>query len=88
MSHKIQCDMFINTYLDQVKKRYASGIATEHSYRADLQTLINELVKGVDITNEPTREACGAPDYIITRKGIPVGFIEAKDVGKDLSHKA
>ncbi len=79
--------MPINTYLDQVKKRFASGIATEHSYRADLQTLINDLVKGVTVTNEPKRVTCGAPDYIITRKDIPIGFIEAKDVGKDLSDK-
>ncbi len=79
--------MPIDTYLEQVKKRYASGIATEHSYRADLQTLINDLVKGVTVTNEPKRVSCGAPDYIITRKEIPVGFIEAKDVGKDISSK-
>ncbi len=34
------------------------------------------------------RQACGAPDYILTKKknNIPVGFIEAKDVGdSDLS---
>ncbi|MBV5344557.1 MAG: hypothetical protein JZU63_02960, partial [Rhodoferax sp.] len=29
--------------------------------------------------------SCGAPDYILTKKDIPVGFIEAKDIGdKDL----
>ncbi|KPQ00279.1 MAG: putative helicase [Bacteroidetes bacterium HLUCCA01] len=36
-------------------------------------------------TNEPKRQSCGAPDYILTKKDIPVGFIEAKDIGdKDL----
>ncbi len=36
-------------------------------------------------TNEPKRQSCGAPDYILTKKEIPVGFIEAKDIGdKDL----
>lgn len=33
------------------------------------------------VTNEPLRIACGAPDYIITKKKIPIGYIEAKDVG-------
>ncbi len=79
--------MPIAIYLDQVKKLFASGIATEHSYRAYLQTLVNDIAKGVTITNEPKRISCGAPDYIITRKGIPVGFIEAKDVGKDIASK-
>ena len=39
------------------------------------------------VTNEPSRVACGAPDYIITRKNIPVGYIEAKDIGADLDNK-
>ena len=32
-------------------------------------------------TNEPKRQSCGAPDYILTKKEIPVGFIEAKNIG-------
>jgi hypothetical protein len=27
---------------------------------------------------------CGAPDYVLTRKDIPVGYAEAKDIGVDL----
>ncbi|MBE0507508.1 MAG: DNA methyltransferase, partial [Marinospirillum sp.] len=30
---------------------------------------------------------CGNPDFVITRKGVPIGYIEAKDVGKNLNHK-
>src|SRR5690606_6616747 len=29
--------------------------------------------------------ACGAPDYILTRGVVPLGNVEAKDVGADLS---
>lgn len=39
------------------------------------------------VTNEPSRIACGAPDYIITKNKIPIGYIEAKNIGKDLSSK-
>jgi hypothetical protein len=38
-------------------------------------------------TNEPARVACGAPDYVLTRKDIPVGYVEAKDIGVDLKIK-
>ena len=38
-------------------------------------------------TNEPARIACGAPDYVLTRKDVPVGYIEAKDIGIDLGSK-
>lgn len=75
-------------YLVAVDKLYRSGKATEHSYRPDLQRLLSALCKGVDVTNEPQRIACGAPDYILTRKDIPVGYVEAKDVGVDLSSKS
>jgi len=50
-----------------------------------LQQLLESLVPTIRATNEPKRQSCGAPDYILTKKDIPVGFIEAKDIGdKDL----
>ncbi|MBW6460425.1 MAG: N-6 DNA methylase [Bacteroidales bacterium] len=80
--------MEIKQYLAEVNRLFKSGAATEHSYRGYLVLLIRALAPEVDVTNEPQRIACGAPDYIITKKGIPVGFIEAKDVGADLSSRA
>lgn len=78
----------INTYLDIIKSRYSTGISTEHTYRADLQTLLYAICADVVVTNEPKRQACGAPDYIITnKKNIPIGYIEAKDIGKSLDSK-
>lgn len=78
----------ISHYLDTVASRYATGISTEHSYRGDLQNLLSELCFDVTVTNEPKRQECGAPDYIITKKSIPIGYIEAKVVGKDLDDKS
>lgn len=77
--------MQINEYLKQVKSRFSTGISTEHSYRADLQNLLNKMIKGITVTNEPKRQKCGAPDYIIQKKEVPLGYIEAKDIGIDLN---
>ena len=53
-----------------------------------MQQLLESLVPTIRATNEPKRQKCGAPDYILTKKDIPVGFIEAKDIGdKDLEGK-
>jgi len=79
--------MTIQEYLQKVNQLYKSGISTEHSYRPDLRNLLESLLPGITVTNEPSRIECGAPDYILTRKNIPVGYIEAKDVGKDLNGK-
>ena len=73
--------MTIDQYLANINNRYKQGNATEHTFRGDLQTLIETLVSDIVATNEPKRQRCGAPDYILTRKDIPVGFIEAKDIG-------
>ncbi|MEO7659734.1 MAG: DNA methyltransferase, partial [Pyrinomonadaceae bacterium] len=80
--------MTIQQYIDQVARRYALGNATEHTFRGDLQMLLESLVPEIRATNEPKRIECGAPDYVITRKDIPVGYIEAKDVGVDLDGKS
>jgi N-6 DNA Methylase len=79
--------MTVSDYLIKLNARYRSGISTEHSYRSDLLGLIESLVPAITITNEPKRVACGAPDYIITKRNIPVGYIEAKDIGADLNSK-
>ena len=77
--------MTLEHYIDNINKRYQLGNATEHTFRGDLQQLLESLVPDIRATNEPKRQSCGAPDYILTKGEIPVGFIEAKDIGdKDL----
>ncbi|WP_316929300.1 type ISP restriction/modification enzyme [Flavobacterium saliperosum] len=45
------------------------------------------ILPDVLVTNEPARVDCGAPDYVLTRKDVPIGYIEAKDIGVDLGSK-
>lgn len=79
--------MTIQQYLTKVETLYKTGNAREHSYRGDLQNLIMAILPDVLVTNEPARVDCGAPDYVLTRKDVPVGYIEAKDIGVDLGSK-
>ena len=72
----------IQDYIQAVNAKFITGKTTEHSFRGDLQSLIESII-GSDymVINEPKRQTCGAPDYIIEKKSIPIGFIEAKDIG-------
>ncbi|MCW2118195.1 N-6 DNA methylase [Flavobacterium sp. 7A] len=79
--------MTIQQYITKITILFQTGNAREHSYRGDLQNLIMAILPDVLVTNEPARVACGAPDYVLTRKDIPVGYIEAKDIGVDLGSK-
>ncbi|WP_396169043.1 N-6 DNA methylase [Flavobacterium sp.] len=79
--------MTIQEYLSKINTLYITGNAREHSYRGDLQNLIMAILPDILVTNEPARVDCGAPDYVLTRKDVPIGYIEAKDIGVDLQDK-
>lgn len=73
-------------YLKAIEQVRSRGDATEHTYRGYLQSLIESRLD-VEATNEPKRERCGAPDYVVSRKKdrLTIGYIEAKDIDVDLT---
>jgi len=73
--------MTLAQYISNLNVLYQTGRAREHSYRSDLQVLLTGLLPDVLVTNEPSRSECGAPDFMLSRKEVPVGYIEAKDIG-------
>ena len=78
----------VSDYVNKVASRIKLGHSSEHTFRIHLEFLINALVPDVIVTNEPSQVTdCGNPDFLISKKDIPIGFIEAKDVGKDLGSK-
>jgi predicted helicase len=80
--------MITQDYINQIKAEYETGKATEHSYRPALKSYIESVIPDITATNEPKRQKCGAPDYIISKtrnkNNIDVGYIEAKDIGVSL----
>ena len=79
-----QAETQIRNYLKDIEQTYRNGNATEHTYRPNLKQLLQNLYPGVTATNEPKRITCGAPDFIITNKQTPLGYIETKDIGVSL----
>ncbi len=71
-------------YIHAIEKALAAGDATEHTHRPALKTLPESLVDGITATNEPKHIECGAPDFILRKGSVTVGYIEAKDIGKSL----
>jgi len=50
--------MTIEKYIDNINQRYKLGNATEHTFRGDLQQLLESLVPEIRATNEPKRQSC------------------------------
>lgn len=72
--------MDFKEYIHAIDQLYHVGNTTEHSFRGALASYLQSLLKNFVVTNEPRRIDCGAPDYVITQKNVPVAFLEAKDV--------
>ena len=71
----------IDSYIVELNKQYATGKAHEHSYRSAMQNLLKSLLpKNYTVVNEPSREDCGAPDFIILKNDTPIAYLETKDL--------
>lgn len=77
-------DVF-SDYLARLRTNLASGRATEHTHRAALELLLNGLGQAVQAVNEPKRSECGAPDFVVQRNNLTIGYVEAKDIGHNLA---
>lgn len=76
--------MRISDYLDQIRVKWESGQATEHSYRPALEALFRSIDPALAVINEPKKSEAGMPDFLFERDGIPIGWAEAKDIDKDV----
>jgi predicted helicase len=74
----------INTYLARLRQDFRSGSATERTYYATLQALVEAIQPGIKAPFEQKRIECGAIDFHVKRGDLTIGYIEAKDVGASL----
>lgn len=74
----------LSSYLKSLSDSYAKGNATEHTYRPAFQNLLQSVLPQANVTNEPKQIECGAPDFVLSQNNVPRGYIEAKDIDKNL----
>ena len=75
-------------YAASLQREYTTGIAIEHAYRPALKTYIERLLQNTHAINDPKRQQCGAPDFIVRKGELDVGYIEAKDIAYNLDKAA
>jgi type I restriction-modification system DNA methylase subunit len=72
-------------YLQEIKKSVLKGDYTEMTLRTPLENFIKALNSDYDVTHEAKRiKDLGGPDFTAYRSKINIGYIEAKELGKDL----
>ena len=76
--------MPLDLYIETLHRLRQTGQAREHAYRPALVGLFEEYLPEANIVNDPARTRAGAPDLLIQRRQIAVGYLETKDLGADL----
>jgi hypothetical protein len=71
-------------YLEQIRAKFESGQATEHSYRSALEALFQSIDPAIEVINEPKKSDGGMLNFLFQRDGVPFGWAEAKDIDKDV----
>jgi predicted helicase len=75
----------LHTYIQSLEKELSAGDTTEHTHRPALKALLEALNPDIIATNEPQHiTAVGAPDFRIIKKKLAIGYVECKDIGKNL----
>jgi len=80
-THKVNA---FNEYFKQVQTTLAAGHASEGSHYPALKALLESFGDETIATSLPSRIECGAPDFIVTRGSATIGYVEAKDIAKNL----
>ncbi len=75
----------LQNYLNEIFGKLRSGDASERTYYPVLEYLLKSFQKGSQIIVEARRSSVGIPDFKVqTDKGLLIGYVEAKDLGRDL----
>ena len=77
----------IRDYLTEIQAEFKTGMAGEHAYRPALKKLLESAETGLSAVNDPARTEIGMPDFVVLRQpgNVPIGIVEAKDIGNQLS---
>ena len=81
MQEKMQA---FGKYVNDIEGERATGKATEPTHYPALKGLLEALGPGIRATSNPKRIECGAPDFVVGRGELTIGYVEAKDVGTSL----
>ena len=82
--------MTITDYINEIEGELQTDSATEHSYRPMLRQFLLEWSQNFSpetdyhVINDPQRIGSNAPDFLVRRRGVSLGWIETKPPGTDL----
>lgn len=82
--------IIIKYYLNELKKKYRTGLSTEATHYSALQSFLESIAeqcsRKVNIIRSDKRTDIGIPDFwVFDKENITIANVEAKDIGEELS---
>jgi len=74
-------------YFREIRSKYLTGDYTEITLRTPFENFVQGLSNDFVLIQEPKRTEIGAPDFKAFRKAVKVGYIETKDLNKNLDEE-
>lgn len=74
-------------YFNEIRNKYLTQDSTEGTLRTPFENFIKRFSPNINLIHEPKRvSGLGAPDFKAFYRSRKVGFIETKDLGKNLDN--
>ena len=74
----------IQTYLDQLKQKYARNVGHGRKHFSLLAELLHRFDSELTLINDDASAVCGAPNYILLKGNELIGYVEVQNTGTDL----
>ncbi|NET58479.1 MAG: N-6 DNA methylase [Symploca sp. SIO2E6] len=75
--------MLFTSYIQSIQSNLQRG--SERTHYPALKNLLDNLTAGINAVIEEKGNKAGIPDFTVRRRELLVGYVEAKDVGLDLT---
>jgi type I restriction-modification system DNA methylase subunit len=80
-------DELFTQYLNEISLRYADTNTSEYGYRTPFENFLKEIfreIKVKEIIHDGKAIGGNKPDFVLSKDGVPLLYIEVKDIGVSL----
>ena len=78
---------FFEKYIQSISSKFSHKETSEMGYRTDFEILLKGIFESINVQqigHDDKSQQGNKPDFVVKKSGIPILYIEAKDIGVSL----
>uniref|UniRef100_A0A7C4XGT3 Uncharacterized protein n=1 Tax=candidate division WWE3 bacterium TaxID=2053526 RepID=A0A7C4XGT3_UNCKA len=71
-------------YISSISSKYVREQTSEMGYRTDFELFLKDIFQSINVSkfdHDPKAKQGNKPDFVVIKGGIPILYIETKDIG-------